>query len=183
MGTNNSGRTYPLEGTQVLFPQYYPYTEPLGVLICGGKCWQPMWVIDNRVTIAPDAANLRWTIERVPSRRVTSSMATLPDGTFMILNSAETGEAGFSLAKELIRNALLYDSRKPKHRCISIMANTTFARTHRFEAILVSDGRVLVSGSDPQNKDSPQEYRVDQFLSPYLLDGRIQPQSTISVTG
>ena len=32
-----AGRTYPLEGTAVLFPQHAPYTDPLTVLVCGGS--------------------------------------------------------------------------------------------------------------------------------------------------
>ncbi|KAF2638282.1 galactose oxidase, partial [Massarina eburnea CBS 473.64] len=182
MNDANGGRTYPLEGTQVLLPQYYPYTEPLEVLICGGASQQPMWGIDNCVTIAPDAANPQWTIERMPSRRVLSCMATLPDGTYLILNGAEIGEAGFGLADSPNLNALLYDSRKPKHMRISIMANTTIARLYHSEAVLLDDGRVLVSGSDPQDVDFPQEYRVEQFLPPYLLDGRVQPQLSVPVT-
>jgi len=44
------------------------------------------------------------------------------------------------------------------------------------EAVLLSDGRVMVSGSDPQDPDHPQEYRIEVYVPPYLVDGRIQPQ-------
>lgn len=171
----SGGRTYPLEGTQVLLPQYYPYTDPLEVLICGGAGRQPAWGIDNCVSIAPDAANPTWTLERMPSRRVMSCMATLPDGTFLILNGAELGAAGFGLGVNPNLNALLYDSRKPKTKRISIMANTTIARMYHSEAVLLDDGRVLVSGSDPEDPRYPQEYRVEVFLPPYLLSGAAQP--------
>jgi hypothetical protein len=170
------GRTYPLEGTQVLLPQYYPYDAPLEVLVCGGAARQPRWGIDNCVSIAPDATQPQWTIERMPSRRVISCMATLPDGTFLILNGAETGAAGFGLADDSNFNAVLYDSRKPLHHRMSIMANTTIARMYHSEAVLMDDGRVLVSGSDPQDEGKhPQEYRVEVFLPPYLLSGAPQP--------
>jgi len=178
----NGGRTYPYEGTQVLLPQYYPYTDPLEVLICGGAIPFPQYGIDNCISIAPDADDAQWTIERMPSRRVISCMATLPDGTFLILNGAELGEAGFGLAKSPNLNALLYDSRKEKHQRISVMANTTVARMYHSEAVLLDDGRVMVSGSDPQDAEFPQEYRIEQFLPPYLLDGRAQPQLTVPVT-
>jgi hypothetical protein len=174
------GRTYPLEGTQVLLPQYYPYDSPLEVLICGGAARQPRWGLDNCVSIAPDASNPAWTIERMPSRRVISCMATLPDGTFLILNGAETGEAGFGLADDSNFNAVLYDSRKPLHQRMSIMANTTIPRMYHSEAVLMDDGRVLVSGSDPQdNGKHPQEYRLEVFLPPYLLSGATQPTFTL----
>jgi hypothetical protein len=170
------GRTYPLEGTQVLLPQYYPYDAPLEVLICGGAARQPRWGLDNCVSIAPDSSEPKWAIERMPSRRVISCMATLPDGTFLILGGAQIGEAGFGLADDSNFNAVLYDSRQPKHQRMSIMANTTIARMYHSEAVVMDDGRVLVSGSDPQdNGKHPQEYRLEVFLPPYLLSGATQP--------
>jgi hypothetical protein len=175
------GRTYPFEGTQVLLPQYAPYTDPLEVLICGGAANQPGWGLDNCVTIQPDAAVPKWTIERMPSRRVMSCMVTLPDGTYMIMNGGQTGVAGFALGKQANLNALLYDSRLPKHRRISVMANTTIPRMYHSEAVLMDDGRVLVSGSDPQDPATfAQEYRLEVFMPPYLLAGNPQPKITIS---
>ncbi|RYF49565.1 MAG: hypothetical protein EOO38_07610, partial [Cytophagaceae bacterium] len=171
----SGGRTYPYEGTQVLLPQYYPYDAPLEVLICGGAARQPRYGLDNCVSIEPDTTQPQWTIERMPSRRVISCMATLPDGTFLILNGAETGEAGFGLAEDPNLNAVLYDSRKPRHQRMSIMANTTVARLYHSEAVLMDDGRVLVSGSDPQDNKHPQEYRYEVFLPPYLLSGAPKP--------
>lgn len=177
---DKGGRTYPLEGTMVLLPQVAPYSEPLEVLLCGGAGIQPAWGIDNCVTIQPDAPNAEWTIERMPSRRVLTCMVTLPDGTFMILNGAEEGYAGFALAKKPNLNALLYDPKKPKHQRISVMANTTIARMYHSEAVLLDDGRILVSGSDPQDEDNfPQEYRLEVFQPPYLLSGKPRPAFTI----
>ncbi|KAH7084811.1 copper radical oxidase-like protein [Paraphoma chrysanthemicola] len=171
----SGGRTYPYEGTQVLLPQHYPYDAPLEVLICGGAAKQPRWGLDNCVSITPDTAQPEWTIERMPSRRVMSCMATLPDGTFLILNGAAIGEAGFGLAEDPNLNAVLYDSRKPRHQRMSVMANTTIARMYHSEAVVMDDGRVLVSGSDPQDNNNPQEYRIEVFLPPYLLSGASQP--------
>lgn len=169
------GRTYPLEGSQVLLPQYYPYDAPLGVLICGGASRQPAWGLDNCVSIEPDAAQPKWILERMPSRRVMSCMTTLPDGTFIIMNGAEVGAAGFGLGDVSNFNAVLYDPRKPLHQRMSVMANTTIARMYHSEAVLMDDGRVLVSGSDPEDNKHPQEYRLEVFLPPYLLSGAAQP--------
>lgn len=171
----NGGRTYPYEGTQVLLPQYYPYDQPLEVLICGGAATNPHVGLDNCASITPDTTNPQWTLERMPSKRVMSCMATLPDGTYLILNGAETGEAGFGLADNPNLNAVLYDSRKPVHKRMSVMANTTIARLYHSEAVLMDDGRVLVSGSDPEDNKHPQEHRLEVFLPPYLLSGIAQP--------
>lgn len=164
-----------------MLPQYYPYTDPLEVLICGGAARQPgaRFGLDNCVSIAPDTGNA-WTIERMPSRRVMSCMATLPDGTYLILGGAHIGEAGFGLAEDPNLSALLYDSRKPKHQRISMMANTTIARLYHSEAVVLDDGRVLVSGSDPEDGKNPQELRYEYFMPPYLLSGAAKPAFTIS---
>jgi hypothetical protein len=37
------------------------------------------------------------------------------------------------------------------------------------------DGRVLISGSDPQDPIHPEEYRVEVFLPPYLKSGAARP--------
>ncbi|KAF3007823.1 hypothetical protein E8E13_010601 [Curvularia kusanoi] len=181
VNSDTGGRTYPMEGSMMLLPQSAPYTDPLEVLICGGAGADPgpVWGIDNCITTQPDAPNPVWTIERMPSRRVLTCMTTLPDGTFMIMNGAEEGVAGFGLANVPNLNALIYDSRKPKHHRISVMANTTIARMYHSEAVLLDDGRVLVSGSDPQDNNRPQEYRVEVFIPPYLTSGKPRPSFTI----
>lgn len=164
------GRTYPLEGTAVLLPQIAPYTEPLTVLICGGSTEGVANALDNCVSIQPDAAKPKWVIERMPSPRVISSIAPLPDGTYLILNGAQHGVAGFGLASDPNLNALLYDPKKPIGSRITVMANTTVARLYHSEAITLLDGRVLVSGSDPEDGVHPQEYRIETFTPPYLLN-------------
>ncbi|KAL2134895.1 hypothetical protein VTI74DRAFT_10530 [Chaetomium olivicolor] len=177
---DKGGRTYPLEGTAVLLPQRYPYTDPLGVLICGGSTEGPGNAIDNCVSIQPEAANPKWEIERMPSFRVMSCMAPLPDGTYLIANGALHGVAGFGLGVGPNLNALLYDPTKPLHSRITVAANTTIARMYHSEAITLLDGRVLISGSNPEDGVNPEEYRVEVFIPPYLLNGKPRPTFTIA---
>jgi hypothetical protein len=112
-------------------------------------------------------------------------MAGLPDGTYLILNGAQHGKAGFGLGASPNYNAVLYDTRKPINQRMSIMSNTTVARLYHSEAIVLLDGRVLVSGSDPSGDydnpvDSfPEEYRVEVFTPPYLLSGLARPTYSI----
>jgi hypothetical protein len=106
-------------------------------------------------------------------------MTALPDGTYLILNGALFGEAGFGLGTTPNHNAVLYDPTKPVHARFSIMANTTVDRMYHSEAVLLQDGRVLVSGSDPQDPRYAQEYRVEVFVPPYLLNGNPRPAYTI----
>jgi hypothetical protein len=117
-----------------------------------------------------------------------SCMAGLPDGTYLILNGAQHGKAGFGLGASPNYNAVLYDPKKPVNQRMSIMANTTVARLYHSEAIVLLDGRVLVSGSDPSGNyndpvDSfPEEYRVEVFTPPYLLSGLPRPMFHLSNT-
>ncbi|KAK7691708.1 hypothetical protein QCA50_005108 [Cerrena zonata] len=183
-----AGRTYPMEGTAVLLPQHAPYTDPLEILICGGSTEPTHEALDNCVTIAPEAPNPTWTLERMPSKRVMPCMAALPDGTYLIVNGAQQGVAGFDLADLPNLQALLYDPSQPVHHRISILGTTIVARLYHSEATLLPDGRVLISGSDPQtnNPDGtpkfPEEFRLEVYIPPYLSDGRTQPSYTITET-
>ncbi|ROT36896.1 WSC domain-containing protein [Sodiomyces alkalinus F11] len=176
------GRTYPLEGTGVLLPQHAPYDEPLGILICGGSTEGASTALDNCVTIYPEADEPEWVLERMPSRRVISCMAPLPDGTYLINNGAQQGVAGFGLAQNPNLNALLYDPTRPVGARITVMANTTIPRMYHSESITLLDGRVLVSGSDPDDGVHPQEYRVEVFNPPYLTRGLPRPTFTLENT-
>ena len=109
-------------------------------------------------------------------------MAALPDGTFLILNGAQQGVAGFGLATEPNLQALLYDPSQPVGQRFSILGTTIVDRLYHSEAILLQDGRVLVSGSDPEDTRFPQEYRVEVYIPPYLSSGLKQPTFTIQTT-
>lgn len=113
-------------------------------------------------------------------------MAGLPDGTYLIANGGQHGVAGFGLAGAPNYNAVLYDPKKPVNQRMSVMANTTVARLYHSEAIVLLDGRVMISGSDPTGGygptpgNFPEEYRVEVFTPPYLLSGLPQPTFTIA---
>ncbi|KAH8814496.1 copper radical oxidase [Flagelloscypha sp. PMI_526] len=178
-----AGRTYPLEGAATILPQHAPFTDPMEVLICGGSGIGGNAVgLDNCVSIKPEVPNPTWVIERMPSRRVLTCFAPLPDGTVLILNGAKMGVAGFGLAKVPNLDALLYDPTLPVGHRISKLGSTTIPRMYHSEAILLPDGRVLVSGSDPQDAEFGEELRVEVYVPPYLTDGRAQPTFTITNT-
>ena len=181
-------------GSAVPLPQFAPYTDPLEILICGGSTIGAGFALDNCVTIAPEAPNAKWTLERMvsrttlsfdkktflkllffkPSKRVMPCIASLPDGTFLILNGALQGVAGFGLASDPNMGALLYDPTQPIGSRMSILNNTIVARLYHSEATLLPDGRVLVSGSDPQTDFPngtvryPEEYRIE-VTSPFAF--------------
>jgi len=100
----------------------------------------------------------------------------------MILNGAHQGVAGFGLASDPNFNALLYDPTQPVGSRFSILGNTTIARMYHSEATLLPDGRVLVSGSDPETPGLPEELRIEVYIPPYLSQGLTQPVVTVPNT-
>lgn len=178
----SGGRTYPFEGTSMILPQHASDYDSMTVIICGGSVPFREIGLDNCVSINPDQPGANWTIERMPSKRVISCMAALPDGTYLIANGAMLGRAGFGLATEPNYNSVLYDPTKPEHARMTVMANTTIARLYHSELTLLDDGRVLVSGSDPEDERAfaPQEYRNELWIPPYILNGAPRPSFNLS---
>ena len=109
-------------------------------------------------------------------------MVPLPDGTYMILNGAQQGVAGFNVASDPNLSALLYDPTQPLGSRISILNSTTIPRMYHSEATLLPDGRVLVSGSDPESPEFNEELRIEVYIPPYLNKGLTQPNVTVSNT-
>lgn len=109
-------------------------------------------------------------------------MTPMPDGTYMIMNGAQQGAAGFGLATDPNLQALLYDPSQPIGSRFSILNTTIVARMYHSEAILLPDGRVLISGSDPEDDKLPQEYRIEVYYPPYLTTGLAQPSYAIKDT-
>jgi hypothetical protein len=110
-------------------------------------------------------------------------MVALPDGTFMIVNGAQEGIAGFGgVASDPNLSALLYDPSQPVGLRFSILNSTTIPRMYHSEATLLPDGRVLISGSDPETPGLPEELRIEVYILPYLNQGFIQPTLTVPNT-
>lgn len=175
------GRTYPWQGTAMVLPQRAPYSDPLQLLICGGSVPFTEIALDNCVTITPDVPNSNWTIERMPSKRLMPNIVALPDGTYLILNGARQGRAGFGLASDPNLSSVLYDPTKAIGSRFTVMANTTIMRLYHSEAVLLDDARVLVSGSDPQDtRGPPQEFRTEIWTPPYILNGGARPAFSLS---
>ncbi len=100
----------------------------------------------------------------------------------MIVNGAQQGIAGFRLASDPNLSALLYDPSQPIGSRISILNNTTIPRMYHSEATLLPDGRVLLSGSDPQTSGLLEELRIEVYIPPYLSQGLTQPTVTVPNT-
>ena len=100
----------------------------------------------------------------------------------MIINGAQQGVAGFNLASDPNLSALLYDPSQSLGSRISILNSTTIPRMYHSEATLLPDGRVMLSGSDPQTSGLLEELRIEVYIPPYLNQGLTQPTVTVSNT-
>jgi hypothetical protein len=100
----------------------------------------------------------------------------------MILNGAQKGIAGFRTSSDPNLSALLYDPSQPIGSRISVLNSTTIPRMYHSEATLLPDGRVLISGSDPQTPGLPEELRIEVYIPPYLNQGLTQPVVTVPNT-
>lgn len=172
--SGSGGRTYPYSGAAMVLPQKAPYNDPMTVIVCGGATAEKVG-LDTCVSISPEVANAQWVVEQMPSTRVLACMAPLPDGTFLIMNGAHFGVAGFASANDPNLTPVLYDPSLPVGQRMRNLASTNIARLYHSEATLLPDGSVLVSGSDPRDPNYPQEYRHEKFLPPYLLSGARKP--------
>ena len=66
-------------------------------------------------------------------------IASLPDRTYLILNGAQQGVAGFGLATNPNLGAILYDLMQPISR-MSILNTTIVARLYHSEVTFLPDG-------------------------------------------
>lgn len=80
------------------------------------------------------------------------------------MNGARQGNAGFGLANDPNLGAVLYNPFAADGSRFSILGNTIVARLYHSEATLLPDGRVLISGSDPNPTGAqvyPEEFRIE----------------------
>jgi hypothetical protein len=173
-GNFDGGRTYPYSGAGMILPLKAPYTDPMTVIVCGGATQEKVG-LDTCVSITPEVPGAQWVVEQMPSTRVLACMAPLPDGTYLIMNGAHFGVAGFASASDPNFTPVLYNPSLPVGQRMQNLASTNIARLYHSEATLLPDGSVLVSGSDPRDPNYPQEYRHEKFSPPYLLSGARRP--------
>jgi hypothetical protein len=150
-------------------------------------------------SINPLDANPVWTdFDSLPEGRIMGSTIILPDLTILVINGARYGTAGYgergetpwmtagaSYAESPTLTPVIYDPNRPKGKRWSSdgLSASTIPRLYHSTAILLSDGSVFVSGSNPNADVIPlenrygTEYRVEKFYPPYFSASR-RPQPT-----
>lgn len=193
-------RNYPSTGSSVLLPvnlssinvHINNNNKPVvhsQVLICGGtlpdsnenaaeaQIFLPAAKSCGRLTIT--AQNPKWEMEEMPLNRVMGDMILLPTGDVLIINGAAKGTAGWGAAREPVLNPVIYC---PKINRFRILSPSLIPRLYHSTAHLLSDGRVLVGGSNPNVNYNfsalfPTELSLQAFYPPYfnLMSNRSRP--------
>lgn len=189
----NACRTYPASAASVMLPLTPDNNWSATILLCGGSNIQPtQWnsitvqypADSSCVYISPDAPNPTWQFDdSLPEARVMGNFITLPDGTSLLLNGASTGVAGYGNIPGVIGQSnadhptytpLIYDPRSTPYHKFSRdgLATSDIPRMYHSSATLLTDGSVLVAGSNPNadvtNTYYPTEYRAEIFYPPYF---------------
>jgi hypothetical protein len=179
-------RSYPSTGSAVLLPLknlQLDSSVEAQVLICGGAPNGSYTSATNekfikalntcgRIKITD--VNPQWVMETMPGSRVMSDMALLPNGDVLIINGATSGVAGWELGRDPALSPILYHPDNKNGSRFEVMNPTTIPRMYHSTAILLSDGRVLVGGSNPHSGYEfydvlyPTELRLEAFSPPYL---------------
>jgi Domain of unknown function (DUF1929) len=173
-------RTYDKQGSCVLLPLLPPYSQPPRLLVVGGVGWTFLGTggyfegTDIAEVFELDRANPENSVWRSPlggrmlHKRFMSDSVLLPDGNVLVVNGAGRGVADGS--HESVKTPELFDPATESWRA---MADQSHPRHYHSVALLVPDGRVLVSGNtrlwNPGN--DVDDKTIELFSPPYLFRG------------
>jgi len=147
-------RTYPNTGGSVMFPLTSANGWGTKVMICGGGAYQDVTAPTDPScgVIAPEDANPTWEMDSMPQGRGMVEGVLLPDGSVLWLNGANRGAQGFELATDPTFAALLYEPTKAMGTRWTQLASSTIPRLYHSVALLLLDGTILVTGSNPHEQ-------------------------------
>ncbi|XP_061350888.1 aldehyde oxidase GLOX1-like [Gastrolobium bilobum] len=181
-------RSYPSSGSAVLLPLRNlqgPSVEA-EVLICGGApkgSYQQtlkgrfVGALNTCARIKITDLNPQWAMETMPGGRTMGDMVMLPNGNVLIINGAAGGTAGWDSGRNPVLNPFLYKTNGKVGSRFELQKPSGIPRVYHSTAILLRDGRVLVSGSNPHifynftNVLFPTELRLEAFSPSYLEPG------------
>lgn len=183
-------RTYPNSGGSVILPFSSANNWNPDVVICGGGPYQDITAPGDHTCgrINPLADDPAWEMESMPEGRGMVEGTLLPDGSVIWVNGARTGAQGFELAVNPTLEVLIYDPAQPKGRRFTTGPTSTIPRLYHSVALLLLDGTLLISGSNPyempRNEGKPghpfiTEYRNEIYTPPYLQGNPTRPRNIV----
>ncbi|KAF9735095.1 hypothetical protein PMIN03_003943 [Paraphaeosphaeria minitans] len=179
-------RTYPNTGGSVMLSLSSANKWSNDVVICGGGPYQDITAPGEASCgrINPQAANPSWEMEAMPEGRGMVEGTLLPDGTVIWVNGGQEGAQGFGLARSPALEVLIYDSTQPVGKRFTTGPKSDIARLYHSVALLLLDGTLLISGSNPVEQPiltpSAQnpfvtEFRNEIYTPPYLQGNPTRP--------
>jgi len=172
----------------------YPYTDTWNI---------PASKDSQRLTPEPtDGSPVTYVQDDdLPIGRTMGQFIALPDGTFLLVNGAQNGTAGYakmtkttpteampfgeSLASGPVLQPAIYDPEAPAGSRWSTanLGSSTIPRMYHSSALLLPDGSVMIAGSNPNidynpNAHFPTTYTAEYFYPPYFSSKtRPEPQN------
>ncbi|XP_030493137.2 aldehyde oxidase GLOX-like [Cannabis sativa] len=191
-------RNYPSTGSSVILPlNHNDRFQRVEVMVCGGSAsgayqasrrrHRYLQGLDSCGRMVITGNTHRWRMERMPGPRLMNDMLLLPNGDVLIINGAKRGVAGWERARNASLRPFLYNPTKPQGRRFSLLSRTNIPRMYHSSAVLLPDGRVLVGGSNPNERytfrgvDYPTELRLQAF-TPHYMDNHYNPTRPSNVT-
>ncbi|XP_031494219.1 aldehyde oxidase GLOX-like [Nymphaea colorata] len=177
-------RNYPSTGSSVMLPlDHSDGFKKVEIMICGGASPGAFNAAKEgrflnglrtcgRMVITDE--NPKWEMERMPAPRMMNDMIILPTGDILIINGALQGSAGWTNAINPELRPLLYRPTDTPGNRFSYLEASKIPRMYHSTAILLPDGRILVAGSNPNerysytNVDYPTELRAEAFIPHYM---------------
>ncbi|KAF2254806.1 carbohydrate-binding module family 18 [Trematosphaeria pertusa] len=183
-------RTYPNTGGSVMLPLSSANQWNPDVVICGGGPYQDISAPGDPSCgrIQPLATNPSWEMDSMPEGRGMVEGTLLPDGTVIWVNGAQEGAQGFGVARDPALEVLIYDPAQPLGKRFTTGPSSTIARLYHSVALLLLDGTLLISGSNPveQPKLKPDakdayvtEFRNEIYTPPYLQGNPTRPSNVV----
>ncbi|KAG8388525.1 hypothetical protein BUALT_Bualt02G0134600 [Buddleja alternifolia] len=177
-------RSYPSTGSSVILPLDHKNNfRKVEVMICGGAAYGAFSAAKQgrflkglsscgRMVITGEKH--KWKMEKMPRARLMNDMITLPTGHVLIINGVKKGCAGWNYASDPSLEPYLYKPKKTLGKRFSVLKSTKIARMYHSSALLLPNGRVLVAGSNPNEKYTfknvahPTELRLQAFIPGYM---------------
>nr|GAT58538.1 predicted protein [Mycena chlorophos] len=200
-------RAYPASAGSLMLPLTPANNWTATILFCGGSDnddWSTDWDIaampasTSCVRITPDVAGSYTKDDPLPEGRSMANLIVLPNGNVLCLGGATQGTAGYgnqswaigmSYADSPALMPAMYDPSAPLGSRWSRdgLSASTVPRMYHSSALLLPDGSVLVSGSNPNsdlntgpNVKYPTEYRTELFYPSYFNQRRPEPSGLLS---
>ncbi|TFK26100.1 copper radical oxidase [Coprinopsis marcescibilis] len=201
-------RVYPASAASILLPLRAKDGYKATILFCGGTNAQTeRWGSGDFIPVTFDASPSCVKItplesrsyepeDPLPQARVMVNMIYLPTGKILTINGASKGTAGYgndtwalghSYADEPQYTPLIYDPDAPAGSKFTSegLSASEVARMYHSVAVLLPDGSVMVSGSNP-NPDViregpyPTEYRTEIWYPTWYRERRPQPRGLLA---